>query len=371
MSDYIDTDIEISSDDDDVSSGRRRIPLRRRNAIHRTPSPLRRLERQNAVVEETVIDHGTVPFETDSQLEAALNDILAEHDGIDVDALLGMSPVAPVTLSPPMIDLVTDQERSPSDCDRALGFFDGASGNCNVRVSAPRSAAKHWVFTLNLRDRDYYPVIPSPWYNECTYFIVGKEVAPTTGTKHYQGYFTLEKKMCFQTVRKMFLPDKPYLAVMRSRPIQASAYCKKGGDFFEIGVLGEGDAIFRWQDVRKNAAEGNFDQIPDSVFVPYYNNIHRIFADAAPPVARLTEYQAFGSGALPVLVNHVKLVRIGLMVCMLRIRTSGLMVSIFESIRTSLLMMPIRFIVRPWHTTSRLGSISTHSSLRLKEVISP
>jgi len=149
--------------------------------------------------------------------------------------------------------------------------------------------AKHWAgCTLN----NYTPQDEAKFLANiqplADYYVYGKEVAPS-GTPHLQFMVCFKKQTSSVAVQKL-LKAAWFVKSSKSTMQQASDYCKKGGDFFEIGVLGEGDAIFRWQDVRKNAAEGNFDQIPDSVFVPYYNNIHRIFADAAPPVARLTEY---------------------------------------------------------------------------------
>lgn len=66
-----------------------------------------------------------------------------------------------------------------------------------------------------------------------TYILFGYESAPTTGTKHLQGYLQSTQKKKDRIYQKFDI----YLEAQKFSTQQASDYCKKGGDFFEAGVL--------------------------------------------------------------------------------------------------------------------------------------
>lgn len=65
-----------------------------------------------------------------------------------------------------------------------------------------------------------------------TYLIYGKEVGES-GTPHLQGYIYYAKKATFKKVKK-FLPTA-HIEAQKGTIIQAIDYCKKDGDFVEIG----------------------------------------------------------------------------------------------------------------------------------------
>jgi len=90
------------------------------------------------------------------------------------------------------------------------------------------SQAKHWCFTYN----NYNPnAIPDTLPDGSVYLIFGKEVAET-GTPHLQGFISYSKPRRLNQVRA-FLPLAHWTV---ARNLSGSIeYCKKEGDFTEIG----------------------------------------------------------------------------------------------------------------------------------------
>lgn len=79
-----------------------------------------------------------------------------------------------------------------TDIDGSDGF-QGNAGNTIDRV--PRiSPAKHWVFTWNNYPDNAREILGS-MVPECKKITAQCEIAPTTGTKHIQGYIEFQKKV--------------------------------------------------------------------------------------------------------------------------------------------------------------------------------
>jgi len=103
-------------------------------------------------------------------------------------------------------------------------------------MPAVQSRAKNWAFTLNnYTDADIARLsAPSA---EVSYLIAGKEVGDS-GTPHLQGYVSFRGRKRFTQVRA-FLGDSAHIEVARNCNA-AIEYCKKDGDFFEVGTAPEG-----------------------------------------------------------------------------------------------------------------------------------
>lgn len=69
-----------------------------------------------------------------------------------------------------------------------------------------------------------------------SYLTIGKEIAPTTGTPHLQGYLELKKKMTGRSL-KTNLPNGIYLAPAKGTGAQNTTYCTKGGDSRCLGAM--------------------------------------------------------------------------------------------------------------------------------------
>lgn len=95
---------------------------------------------------------------------------------------------------------------------------------------------KQFVFTHNNYtgvDLQRYNDIFSGQGNGITYAVFGQEVAPTTGTRHLQGYVVFDDRKRIGAVRTLF--PGAHVEVARGTPQQASDYCKKEGDYREFG----------------------------------------------------------------------------------------------------------------------------------------
>lgn len=86
------------------------------------------------------------------------------------------------------------------------------------------------VFTLNNYSNDEYDYLIA--LEIFKYLIIGKEVGEQ-GTPHLQGYAVLNKRMRFNALKKV-LP-RCHFESRNGTHEQAREYCKKDGDFIEIG----------------------------------------------------------------------------------------------------------------------------------------
>lgn len=66
------------------------------------------------------------------------------------------------------------------------------------------------------------------------YMVVGKEVAPTTGTKHLQGYINLANAVSFNQIKKA-LPTA-HIEVANGTDLQNQKYCSKENIWLEVGT---------------------------------------------------------------------------------------------------------------------------------------
>lgn len=147
------------------------------------------------------------------------------------------------------------------------------------------SQSKRWCFTVNnFSDEDVDRVL-----DLCPpvakYLIVGQEKGES-GTPHLQGFVVFETAWRFNRVKR-FLP-RAHIEPARGSSREAADYCKKEGSFEEYGECPE-DTRFsadsnaeRWKAARELAKVGNFDDIPDDLYIRHYNSFHNIFRDAQP-----------------------------------------------------------------------------------------
>ena len=102
------------------------------------------------------------------------------------------------------------------------------------------SRSNNWVFTINNYTEETIEKLTKIPI-EKAWIVFGKETAPSTGTKHLQGYIALADRTKRRTVEKL-LGGKAWLEVTHS-PENAIGYAIKDGEFFwnedpiEIGRL--------------------------------------------------------------------------------------------------------------------------------------
>jgi len=115
-----------------------------------------------------------------------------------------------------------------------------------------------------------------------TWFIAGKEVAPTTGTKHLQMAFQLHQEETMFQVNKKF-GNKLRLAFPRGNIQSQLDYCSKDGDFEEWGIR-PSDSEWRAgkldeDEIWRLAELGEFDKIPTTIKLNRYHVLKMVHRD--------------------------------------------------------------------------------------------
>lgn len=128
------------------------------------------------------------------------------------------------------------------------------------------------------------------------YLCVGKEVAPTTGTRHLQGYLALKDKKRVGVLAKAF-PGLHFI-VCKGTPVQNVDYCegnhtKKGfviNPYFSFvgsvpnsgGVSGGESRKKEWDDARVHAIAGDYEKCSSHILITQIKNlqtINKMFAE--------------------------------------------------------------------------------------------
>lgn len=138
----------------------------------------------------------------------------------------------------------------------------------------------NWVFTINNYTEQDLVDIPL-WDTKYHHF--GKEVAPSTGTPHLQGYAVFKAPVRLAALKKIHPRAKWMPAVGTCE--QNIEYCSKEGDFFSFGTppinrtaAGAAEKK-RWANAVAAAKEGRMDDIPADIFLRYYRTCKEIKKD--------------------------------------------------------------------------------------------
>lgn len=98
--------------------------------------------------------------------------------------------------------------------------------------------SKYWCFTLNnyttAETSKLEATVPLPLF---TYIIFGREVCPTTGTPHLQGYVEFGKRVRRRAIARIPGFERARVDRRKGTGIQASDYCRKDGRVYEWGSL--------------------------------------------------------------------------------------------------------------------------------------
>lgn len=137
-----------------------------------------------------------------------------------------------------------------------------ASRNSKVR------RARGFCFTWNNYPESWRGTIDSL---PVSYWIVGIEVAPTTGTPHLQGYIYFRNARTERSVRGL-LPGCHVVAA-RGSAEQNATYCSKSGEYYESGIRPKSD-VQRGDDERRRwdlalaaARDGDLEAIPADIYI--------------------------------------------------------------------------------------------------------
>lgn len=101
----------------------------------------------------------------------------------------------------------------------------------------PAQQAKNWCFTINNYEENGQELLlqRGAETESVLYLVAGKEVGEG-GTPHIQGYVQFSKRLTLSTVKRL-VGERAHCEVSRGTPQQAAQYCKKDGDFKEIGGI--------------------------------------------------------------------------------------------------------------------------------------
>lgn len=91
--------------------------------------------------------------------------------------------------------------------------------------------AKNWCYTLNNYTPAEYEALAGTLPTDVVYLVCGKETG-ASGTPHLQGFISLSKRKRLTQVRR--LSDRAHWEMARDARAAAD-YCKKDGDFVELG----------------------------------------------------------------------------------------------------------------------------------------
>ncbi|UNY50604.1 replication associated protein [Chifec virus UA13_1880] len=97
------------------------------------------------------------------------------------------------------------------------------------------STVRRFCFTWNNYTPDDLTRVKAFLKEKCKYGIVGEELAPSTGTRHLQGFCNLSKPCRFNTIKKL-LSDSIHIEKANGSDEQNQTYCRKAGTWFEEGT---------------------------------------------------------------------------------------------------------------------------------------
>ena len=154
-----------------------------------------------------------------------------------------------------------------------------------VSFTGTPSRCRAWCYTRN-NPPDQIPALTP---HSALYHCYGRELAPTTGTPHLQGYVYFKDAKTKTAVVKLLLGA--HVIACRGTPEENREYCKKDGDFFEEGIApmtqaekGEAGKEY-WMEILSLAKAGKVDEIDPKAQIVHYSAIRKIKADYAvrPP----------------------------------------------------------------------------------------
>lgn len=152
----------------------------------------------------------------------------------------------------------------------------------------PTSArTKFWCFTINNPAANYKDVDGVVNWD---YMVIGNEICPDTGTPHLQGFVAYKVRTKFNTVKRQMPRAHIEPMAPKSTPQKAANYCKKDGNYDEIGQLpdwkgGASGGLKKAENFKKTieaAKRGDLEEIEELnpvAYVQHYHAYKRIMQD--------------------------------------------------------------------------------------------
>lgn len=113
-----------------------------------------------------------------------------------------------------------------------------------MSMALPTAQKKGWCFTYNnYGPGTDPPSAPADIFNRLeghhVFVVLGKEVCPSTGTRHLQGYVLFSDRKRFKTVKSL-IGAGAHIEPAKGSPLQNYNYCSKEGDVETRGTLPKG-----------------------------------------------------------------------------------------------------------------------------------
>ena len=159
-------------------------------------------------------------------------------------------------------------------------------------------SGRNFVFTLNnYTSEDEKNLAENPGF---VYVFYGREVAPTTGTKHLQGFVVTKDKVRPTGVAKLI--PRAHVELMKGKFVQNATYCGKSNDTYERGERprDSNKNLTDWKMISTLAKAGKLEQILDenpAVYIRCDRALKRIHLDYGPrpePLDELDNYWYVG-----------------------------------------------------------------------------
>jgi len=151
--------------------------------------------------------------------------------------------------------------------------------------------SRRFVFTWNNYPIEYNDNDSlDTWLNGLgsKYCIAGREISPTTGTPHLQGYVEFTNARTLTAVLSL-LPGC-HVEPAKGTPTQCREYSIKDNQFRECGTPPKDPGTRekqRWEHARTLASEGRFTEIPADIYIRYIGNLERIYRSNLPTLEPL------------------------------------------------------------------------------------
>jgi hypothetical protein len=128
--------------------------------------------------------------------------------------------------------------------------------------------SKYWCATLNNYNAEEEDALKKFAEEQCDYMVIGKEKGEE-GTPHLQVYFELVKRKRLTSLKRL-IGNRYHLEKRKGTAVQAAQYCKKDGDFIEIGEIsdptpGKRTDLENVRDLIKNGTINNTISLLDNV----------------------------------------------------------------------------------------------------------
>lgn len=95
--------------------------------------------------------------------------------------------------------------------------------------------ARNWCFILcNYTPEDEESIAQAVNEGHVRFCLYGREIAPTTGTPHLQGYMQFDSMPTLKVLKRMF--PRAHFEIARLDYETNAAYCKKDGDYVTLGT---------------------------------------------------------------------------------------------------------------------------------------